>query len=79
MGQSPYGLNDMAGNAWEWTADWWDWYENPHRPPDNNQGWGKIIRGGSWRKQGHETRTAFRGKADPNGYTDDIGFRCAKD
>ena len=77
-GQSPYGVNDMAGNAWEWTADWWGWYENPHRPPEGNQGWGRVIRGGSWRKRGHETRTTFRGHADPHGYSDDIGFRCAQ-
>jgi serine/threonine protein kinase len=78
LGCSSYGVNDMAGNVWEWTADWWGWYENPHRPPDSNRGWGRVIRGGSWRKQGHETRTTFRGYADPGGYSDDIGFRCVK-
>jgi len=78
LGLSPYGLNDMVGNVWEWTADWWGWYENPHRPPESNRGWGRVIRGGSWRKQGHETRAAFRGHADPGGYSNDIGFRCAR-
>jgi serine/threonine protein kinase len=78
LGPSPYGLDDMAGNVCEWTSDWWGEYQNPHRPPESDQGWGKAVRGGSWRKQGHETRTTFRGHADPGSYADDIGFRCAQ-
>ena len=43
---NPYGLHDMAGNAWDWTADWWteSHPQDPDKPcciPDNPRG-GKI-------------------------------------
>ncbi len=48
-----FGLHDMRGNAWEWTADWFDrdYYarspvENPRGPL---HGYLKVIRGGDWR------------------------------
>jgi formylglycine-generating enzyme required for sulfatase activity len=69
---------NMAGNVCEWTSDWWGEYRNSHRLLESDQCCGKVVRGVSWRKQGHETRTTFRGHADPGSYADDIGFRCAK-
>ncbi len=49
-GASPYGVEDMAGNVWEWVADWYDYryYEkaSTRNPLGPEVGSHKVLRGG---------------------------------
>ncbi|MBE7413703.1 MAG: SUMF1/EgtB/PvdO family nonheme iron enzyme [Deltaproteobacteria bacterium] len=81
-GASPYGAMDMAGNAQEWTADWYKPYPgNDFKDKDYGERF-KVVRGGGWGGMGHYSlqvyvRAAFRNAAPPQGRFDDLGFRCA--
>ena len=82
-GKSPYGIYDLAGNVWEWVADWDDesYYEQSasRNPPGPSSGIDRVIRGGSWLHQPDDMRSAGRDRGTPTLRNDSIGFRCAQD
>lgn len=82
-GVSPYGLLDMAGNAAEWVADWFNpnyYKEAPlSDPPGPARGAIKAMRGGSWLKPAVSLRTTDRDWGIMDSRPSGTGFRCAKD
>ena len=59
-----FGLHDMLGNAWEWTADWHDeaYYaaSPPADPPGPADGTVRVRRGGSWHTWALYARCSYR-------------------
>ena len=80
-GASPYGVLDMAGNVWEWCADWYDpdyYLVAPRRdPPGPDRGRLRVARGGSWTNPITVLRTSNRHAVHPADAGPGLGFRCA--
>jgi len=80
---NPFGLHDMLGNVWEWTAD--TWHASYDGAPadgsawiDGEEGW-RVLRGCAWYGPAKMVRAGLRYRVDPAYRDTDAGFRIARD
>lgn len=83
LGKTPNGVYDLAGNLWEWVADWYDATYYQFSPRENPSGPSagplRALRGGAWNNDAKSIRSANRAGYAPDARRNDVGFRCAKD
>jgi formylglycine-generating enzyme required for sulfatase activity len=81
-GAGPYHALDMAGNAAEWVAGYFDpayyAYAPTHNPTGPNQILDHSLRGGSWASPAEHAQTFFRDSSHSARPNPRAGFRCAQ-
>ena len=81
---SPYGMNDMGGNVWEWNRAAWEESAYPKdekkwpEREDPGSGSDRVIRGGSGGDDARYVRSAYRGWSHPGYRGYHLGFRIVR-
>jgi serine/threonine protein kinase len=82
-GQTPDGVQDLAGNMYEWTIDPYTAYSklralyaDPEADPRTASAPRRSVRGGCFESPEHELQTTFRRGFFPESQLPTIGFRC---
>jgi len=85
FGTNQYGFYNMAGNVWEWCADWFSPTHHLRAPQLNptgpSTGDRRVMKGGSYLCHSsycNRYRVAARNANTPDSSTGNCGFRCAK-
>jgi formylglycine-generating enzyme required for sulfatase activity len=78
-GRTPEGVDDLAGNVWEWCFDWYGPYAKGRRqnPTGAAQARNRVSRGGSWFYSFEDfvARPAGRNRNHPDYRFANVGFR----
>lgn len=76
-GVSPFGIEDMAGNVFEWCLDFFEVYKSKEcvNPRGPSSGTKRMYRGGSWKSRAGNLRTTARNFNLPEYSSNDVGFR----
>jgi formylglycine-generating enzyme required for sulfatase activity len=82
-GSSPFGIEDLAGNVWEWVEDpYLDAAAGTSeglRTAGELERMPKVLRGGSWREsEPYSLRASERSQGRPGQAYFNVGFRCAQ-
>jgi len=78
-GASPFGIEDLSGNVFEWCMDAYESYKgreilNPRASEKSRQ---RVYRGGSWKSRMSSLRATARAFNEPAYLANDVGFRVA--
>ncbi|MBW1912226.1 MAG: SUMF1/EgtB/PvdO family nonheme iron enzyme [Deltaproteobacteria bacterium] len=77
-GKSVYGIQDMAGNVYQWCKDWYGTGERAAKNPTGPEsGKERVIKGGSFLEGMESLRSANRDRYKPDYSSFLFGFRCA--
>lgn len=71
LGRSPFGVDDMAGNIWEWCLN--SYFQPSDVSLDMSRA--RVLRGGSWGNASDDVRASVRSYYHPDSRDSDLGFR----